>query len=728
MSTPAWSLGVGRPQAASALGQPLNLLFPIQLGPGETLTADCIRAEVLAGDNLVLPSALQWQLEGDGAAPRGVRLRSTQAIDEPLVSVQLSVGCPARLTRQFTAFIDPPGHSQDAAAAEPGAVVTTLTAPAATPTAGQTSREARGREEGANSTGRVNPSRLAEVTATVAASAPTAAGSAPQRARRAAARRAPDHAMVASPPSAQRATAAPRLSLEPAEALTLPSPAQLAAEAAASAASAAELAQRQLQSMEKRVADLQTEQQRTQAALQALRQELVMAREAASGDSGRMTSVWLLGLTLLSLGLAASTVLLWRGRRSPRDAEQSWWSESRQDASALADPTASATGADGAVSRPGGLSPLPASAPAVASAFSSSAASGSPSAASGSSFYAPMPNTVPAPLHGHEHEGDRPGSRYERHDDEADDEPLIDTSTVPMPLNITDPDRTIEFPPRAMRPAAVPHTRPPVSSAVDDAMAALDHLDSLELPSLPSPSPKSSGLQLAPLHLDTQPMPLAVDPGFPAPVTVEELIDLEQQVDFFMVLGQDDAAIELLSGRLGERAAASGLPYLKLMELYQRRGDRDAYDRIASRFAQHFQARPPSWSEDLNEGTGLEAHEELLQRLEAAWPDPAGSMSLLQDLLSRHQEYSGDLGLPAYRDLLMLYAVARDRAEHELRNGDVDVVLPLDATTNPDMMATMVFQAPTSPGKSPLRAAVVQSVDLDLSLVDDEPPEAPKPL
>lgn len=43
----------------------------------------------------------------------GVRLRSVQRIDEPIVAVQLSVGCPAKLTRQFTAFIDPPGMNAE---------------------------------------------------------------------------------------------------------------------------------------------------------------------------------------------------------------------------------------------------------------------------------------------------------------------------------------------------------------------------------------------------------------------------------------------------------------------------------------------------------------------------------------------------------------------------------------------------------------------------------------
>ena len=36
------------------------------------------------------------------------------------------------------------------------------------------------------------------------------------------------------------------------------------------------------------------------------------------------------------------------------------------------------------------------------------------------------------------------------------------------------------------------------------------------------------------------------DDGAPRDVSVEELIDLEQQAEFFVVLGQDEAAIDLL--------------------------------------------------------------------------------------------------------------------------------------------------------------------------------------
>lgn len=675
VSSSAWSLGVGRPQTQSALGQPLNLLFPLNLSPGEGVTLECIRAEVQAGDSQVPASLLHWMLEGDGQRVRAVRLRSAQPIDEPLVSVHLSIGCPAKLTRQYTAFIDPPGSPLDGVAdtvdgSMPG-YSPALQAALATADAKPSQLLDPASPRPAPTT--ALPHLAAAPALAPAASAASAAAPKP-RPRRAAPRRSPevDPAAALATAAKPRAPAAPRLSLEPAEALA----SLVAAEAAASAASAAQQAQAQLQAMERRMAEMQLEQQRTQTTLRELRQELQAARQQA-GSGG--SNLWLMGLGLLSAALAVSSLMLWRNGRAQRARlEQGWFAESRPDPQV------------GAAAAPASASTRVATAAVAASA---------PVQAAGE---APAPAAARDPL----------GA-----------EPVVSARasalappTIPMPLSITDPERTMELPGLDATWPGRSAFSASATAATDDALAVLAQLDAQE--------PLS--VQLMPPQATT---PVPLEPT--GPVTVEELIDLEQQVDFFLVLGQDDAAIELLSDRLGQRAAASGLPFLKLMELYQRRGDREAFDRVAQRFAQQFNARAPAWSDDISHGAGLESHPELLQRLEKAWPEAAGSMSLLQDLLARRQEYSGELGLPAYRDLLMLYAVARDRSEHEVRGGDIDVFLPLDATAaGQDMMATMVWQAPAqSGGPNSVRGALQQSVDLDLdldlSLVEPEPDEAP---
>ena len=89
-------------------------------------------------------------------------------------------------------------------------------------------------------------------------------------------------------------------------------------------------------------------------------------------------------------------------------------------------------------------------------------------------------------------------------------------------------------------------------------------------------------------------------------LSVEELIDLEQQADFFVVLGQEDAAIDLLMGHVRSSGGASPLPYLKLLEIYRRRGDQDAYERVRERFNRRFSAYAPDWNSDLVEGRTLD--------------------------------------------------------------------------------------------------------------------------
>ena len=80
-----------------------------------------------------------------------------------------------------------------------------------------------------------------------------------------------------------------------------------------------------------------------------------------------------------------------------------------------------------------------------------------------------------------------------------------------------------------------------------------------------------------------------------AELSVQTLTDLAQQADFFVALGQDDAAVELLMGLVRSDAESGAMPYLKLLKIYRRRGDRDAYERIRDRFNRRFNVSAPAW-------------------------------------------------------------------------------------------------------------------------------------
>ena len=78
-------------------------------------------------------------------------------------------------------------------------------------------------------------------------------------------------------------------------------------------------------------------------------------------------------------------------------------------------------------------------------------------------------------------------------------------------------------------------------------------------------------------------------------LSVQALTDLAQQADFFVALGQDDAAVELLMGLVRSDGETGAMPYLKLLKIYRRRGDGDAYERIRERFNRRFNVSAPAW-------------------------------------------------------------------------------------------------------------------------------------
>jgi len=641
MSMPgeAHALGVGRPVTQSSLGQPLKLVFPVRLADEETLTPDCVRAELTAGDARVPAGLVQLQLEGaTESSVRAVRLQSLVQIDEPIVTVSLSLGCPARFTRQYTAFIDPPDLRAPSAPVEPppAELNSRNYSPAlraALATADAKPQALLANPAAAGDAGLGLPVLSASVASAVAGAtrnaalasvassegAPAADKPKARKSSRPAKPAGSDVRLAAAavkPAAKQVEKPLPRLQLDPIEVLEPVSPAPAASSPELDAALA------RLQKLEERLNAVQQDGRGTQEKLLSLRAQL----EAAQSQRYQNPLILSLGLAVLALlGLSA---FLWRSRRSEREAHDSaWWNEVKNEARD---------------SR--------------------------------------MATLTEAPV----------------------------LAAAPLPAKAAAPARAQDFEEQTM------------STAFIDAMAAAEPDQVPE----PEASAEPLSVQFVDSHLHTQPMPPlhSLAPASPGEagthVTVEELIDLEQQVDFFQVLGQDEAAIDLLQARIGT-GMASALPYLKLMEIHQRRGEELAFADLSDRFGERFLALPPTWGSDLNRGRQLEAYARVLRRVQALWLDSAASMALLQNLLSRgsadESTPAQGFDLPAYRDLLLLYGVARDLSEHEVRSDDIDLFLPLDsaATRNVgnSMMATMVWQA--APG------SLSSNLDVDLSL--DEP-------
>jgi hypothetical protein len=266
----------------------------------------------------------------------------------------------------------------------------------------------------------------------------------------------------------------------------------------------------------------------------------------------------------------------------------------------------------------------------------------------------------------------------------------------------------------AEQPAGAAAASSLLDEGLDDGTKAPSVSGVISAPSpLPAAAPSAESVSPAPAPA------VVVRPAEPEavveprrPMSAEELIDLEQQAEFFVVLGQDEAAIDLLMGHVRSTGGVSPLPYLKLLEIYRRRGEREPYDRIRERFNRRFNAYAPEWDVDPEAGLNLEGYPEVMQRLQDAWSRPSQAMELLDTALFR-RDAGPTFDVPAYRELLFLYSTARDLAERAVDVEGVDLLLPIG-----DQPASTVTSVPASP--EPAQPPASFSLDLDVST--DRPP------
>lgn len=635
--TNASAAGLGAGAAGAVLGQPLDYAVQVRLDPGETLAPECVSAEVMSGDRRVPPPLVRTVVEMTGAESARIRVLTQPSIDEPVVSVQVTVGCTSKMSRRFVVLADPPAMAAPvslapayAAAPPPAEVPTPVAAPAPAPATSAPPPET-------SSAPRVPAAAAAP------ASAPAPARARPEKRQAAAAPRQPR----AARPAPEKAPVA-RLKLDPAEAAVRKTEAlaveqamaavEQAASAARAAASAASASADRVAVLERTVEQLRSEAKSSSEQAASLRARLV----AAEGSSNW---TWpLLGLASALGALAAW--LAWRLGRAHAVKQQGWSDAAHQTRVQM--PT---------------VHPM-------------------------TEQLASRPATSPAPF--------------------VTAEPPV------APVAVGRPRAAPAWPPPAP-PVAWP---PPATT--------------LPPPDLPEPQDTAT--------MRTQPLPPTAlpDAGAPRDVTIEELIDLEQQAEFFIVLGQDESAIDLLVEHLRSTGGGSPLPYLKLLEIHHRRNEREAYERMRARFNHRFNAYAPEWGVDLTHGRTLDDYPGVIPRLQQVWTRPLDAMAELEALLFRKSR--GELfDLPAYREVLFLYSLARDLLDRSAADtGNVDLLLPMaDGTefgsTSPAPYLGLERDAfkDTMPPDDPPTAPVdfdLTSTDRRTSIFDllDERPQPPQ--
>ena len=564
----AHALGFGRVSNATQLGQPLNFAAAVRLDTDEVLARECVSAEVISGDNKLQPAQVRVTLEGAAdSLERSVRVTTSTLIDEPVVTVSVTLGCAAKVTRRFVAFIDPPLIN----AAQTAPAETLLPQRNDSPVAAivtMVEGEQPSRPVAAPASASAPPRSRVRARSTV-----VARGDAIRPAEAVVPKR--PAVTLRQPQVVRPAPPGPRLQLEAATQFA----ARAASAAAASAPSAVqgpiaaasrpdEVAEQivreraRIQALEEGLAKLRSDSVVTQKSLIALQSRL---KEA---ESERYANPLVYALAWLSALLALAVAGMWWRQSRARGSAQ-WWT------------------APAAVSEPAPAAPPPP--PAVVA---------EPVASAPQPFFGVTPN-------------------------------LGDAFAVSTMVDEN-----------AGHGAVVEPTRPAPFGAV---------------------------------------APITMAPELPRELSVEELIDLEQQAEFFIVLGQDDAAIELLMSHVRSDGGISPLPYLKLLEIYRRRGDSEAYQRIRERFNRRFNAYAPDWDSDPQQGRELVDYPDTVARLQGLWASPVRVMETLDASVFRRNKTDETFDLPAYRELLFLYSIARDLAEHVAAQpgSDVDLLLPM---------------------------------------------------
>ncbi len=564
----SFALTIGRPSGNAWVGKPLDLVVPLELDRSDAGDGLCLEADVRQGDTRVEDKRVILSLDPGPSpdAPR-VHLRTTRAIEEPVITVKLTAGCVTKSTRQYVLLADLP---------EPPPVVASPARPALAPAANATG----GARDQSAPLAPSRPARVARAQAGQVAGSSNGAEAVSEAAPPPRKRVAPAPVMpkpnpavaeaVPKPPSsttrtqtavapASPADAAkegkPRLQVEPLSpepvtqvapkpALASPEPEDPARRVQAQSppqpvsAATAEQNQRdaeRMKEMESALTSLREQSAQTQ------RQLLEMRGELAQAQASRYRNPLVYGLlALIALALIA-LALLWRAAR--RAHASAWWGADEQG--------------------PGGDAARP---------------------------------VLP-----------RRGELLEE-EDEADDE---------------------------------------AGSAARADVSGLRSAQGLRVTALPA------GLGAS-----------AFDRGQVRQVNAEELFDVQQQSEFFVSLGQHEQAIGVLREHIAANPGTSALAYLDLLGVLHLLGRRDDYAALAREFGHKFNAQVPDFENYSAEGRSLEHYRDALARIMERWPSQ-GTAELIEEFVFRKPDsHDESFDLPAYQELLLLYAVARDLSEY----------------------------------------------------------------
>lgn len=103
------ALTLGQLRGTAIVGQPLDLVVALQMAPGEDAATLCLDAEIFHADVPRKVSSVQLSVEA-AARPQAaqVRIKSSSAVDEPVVTVNLRTRCGQKTERRYVLLAELP--------------------------------------------------------------------------------------------------------------------------------------------------------------------------------------------------------------------------------------------------------------------------------------------------------------------------------------------------------------------------------------------------------------------------------------------------------------------------------------------------------------------------------------------------------------------------------------------------------------------------------------------
>jgi hypothetical protein len=206
-------------------------------------------------------------------------------------------------------------------------------------------------------------------------------------------------------------------------------------------------------------------------------------------------------------------------------------------------------------------------------------------------------------------------------------------------------------------------------------------------------------------------------------INTQEMLDVRQQAEFFMALGQHDDAVKLLVTNIQSSDDANPLIYLDLLKIFHTLSRRADFEHYRTEFNQQFTGRIPEYSSFLLEGNGLDVYADICQQIVVLWPTDY-TVDFIEQCLVRTPEDDPEQGidLEAFKDLLLLYGVLK-RLDQTVDSA----VAPFSASRTANSPVTtsgaatvaatqMDYLPPLPPTAEAAGVAAVADLDLDLNM------------